>query len=74
MSALESTGLTRPCRISTIRVMQKAPRVSRELLTEAIHQAGSPEKAAPLLGVSRRTIYRWMEFYGITRTYAAQAA
>jgi transcriptional regulator of acetoin/glycerol metabolism len=54
--------------------MQKAPRVSRELLTEAIHQAGSPEKAAPLLGVSRRTIYRWMEFYGITRTYAAQAA
>lgn len=53
--------------------MQKPPRVSAELLTEAIKRAGSPEKAAPLLGVSRRTIYRWMEFYGITRTYASAA-
>ena len=53
--------------------MQKAPRVSEALLTEAIKRAGSPEKAAPLLGVSRRTIYRWMEFYGITRTYASAA-
>jgi transcriptional regulator of acetoin/glycerol metabolism len=55
------------------RAMQKSPRVSEELLTEAIKRAGSPEKAAPLLGVSRRTIYRWMEFYGITRTYAKAA-
>ena len=54
--------------------MQKAPRVSEELLTEAIKRAGSPEKAAPILGVSRRTIYRWMEFYGITRTYERAAA
>ena len=48
--------------------MQK-PKVSEALLTEAIRQAGSPEKAAPLLGVSRRTVYRWMAFYGVKRTY-----
>lgn len=53
--------------------MQKPPRVSRELLTEAIQVAGSPEKAAPSLGVSRRTIYRWMEFYGIRRAYTVAA-
>lgn len=53
--------------------MQNAPRVSEAILTEAIKQAGSPEKAAPELGVSRRTIYRWMEFYGIKRTYATAA-
>jgi transcriptional regulator of acetoin/glycerol metabolism len=55
------------------RAMQSAPKVSEELLTEAIKKAGSPEKAAPLLGVSRRTIYRWMAFYGIKRTYAQAA-
>ena len=53
--------------------MQNPPRVSKELLTEAIKTAGSPEKAGPVLGVSRRTIYRWMEFYGITRVYAVAA-
>lgn len=53
--------------------MQKPPRVSRELLIEAIQQAGSPEKAAPLLGVSRRTIYRWMEHYAIRRAYTVAA-
>jgi len=53
--------------------MQKPPRVSEELLIEAIKRAGSPEKAAPLLGISRRTIYRWMEHYGITRTYERAA-
>ena len=47
--------------------MQTAPRVSEDLLREAIETAGSPEKAAPLLGVSRRTVYRWMEHYGIKR-------
>jgi hypothetical protein len=53
--------------------MQK-PRVSEQLLREAIAAVGSPEKAGPLLGVSTRTIYRWMAFYGIKRSYAAQAA
>ena len=53
--------------------MQK-PRVSEQLLREAIAAAGSPEKTGPLLGVSTRTIYRWMAFYGIRRTYPATAA
>lgn len=48
--------------------MKSAPRVSEALLREAIAAAGSPEKAAPLLNVSRRTMYRWMAFYGIRRT------
>lgn len=52
--------------------MQK-PRVSEQLLREAIAAAGTPEKAGPLLGVSTRTIYRWMAFYGIKRTYAQAA-
>lgn len=50
-----------------MRVMQKPPRVAEHILREAIEAAGSPEKAAPLLGVSRRTVYRWMEHYGIKR-------
>ena len=49
--------------------MQTSPRVSADLLAEAIKVAGSPEKAARVLGVSRRTVYRWMAFYGIKRTY-----
>jgi transcriptional regulator of acetoin/glycerol metabolism len=53
--------------------MQSAPRVSEDLLREAINRAGSPEKAAPLLGVSRRTVYRWMAFYNIKRTYVQAA-
>lgn len=53
--------------------MKTAPRVTEELLRQALNQAGSPEKAAPLLGVSRRTVYRWMEHYGIRRTYQAAA-
>lgn len=46
--------------------MQNPP-VTEEALREAIEAAGSPEKAAPVLGVSRRTVYRWMERYGIKR-------
>lgn len=53
--------------------MQSPPRVSEAILQEALDQAGSPEKAAPLLGVSRRTVYRWMAFYGIKRTYTKAA-
>lgn len=53
--------------------MKTAPRVSADLLEEAIRSAGSPEKAAALLGVSRRTIYRWMRHYGIGRTYQRAA-
>jgi transcriptional regulator with PAS, ATPase and Fis domain len=53
--------------------MKQPPRVSEALLREALTAAGSPEKAAPLLNVSPRTIYRWMKFYRITRTYAAAA-
>lgn len=46
--------------------MQNPP-VTEQDLREAIEAAGSPEKAAPVLGVSRRTVYRWMERYGIKR-------
>lgn len=53
--------------------MQKPPRISEALLREAIAAAGSPEKAGPLLGVSTRTIYRWMAFYGIRRVYPVAA-
>lgn len=53
--------------------MKQPPRVSEALLREAITSAGSPEKAAPLLNVSVRTMYRWMAHYGIKRTYAQAA-
>lgn len=46
----------------------KSPRVTEELLHKALNESGSPEKAAQVLGVSRRTVYRWMAFYGIKRT------
>ena len=49
--------------------MKTPPRVSEGLLREAITASGSPEKAAQMLGVSARTIYRWMAHYGIKRTY-----
>lgn len=52
--------------------MQK-PRVSEQLLREAIAAAGSPEKAGPIFGVSTRTIYRWMAHYGIKRVYPQAA-
>lgn len=54
--------------------MKQAPRVSEELLREELNKAGSPEKAAPALGVSRRTIYRWMEHYGIKRQHEFEKA
>ena len=53
--------------------MKTPPRISEALLREAITTAGSPEKAAPLLGVSARTLYRWMAFYGIKREYPQAA-
>ena len=53
--------------------MKQPPRVSEALLREAITATGSPEKAAPLLKVSVRTVYRWMAFYGIRRTYEKAA-
>ncbi len=46
--------------------MQKPP-VTAEQLRKAIELAGSPEKAAPVLGVSRRTVYRWMAKHGMKR-------
>jgi uncharacterized protein YneF (UPF0154 family) len=52
--------------------MQNPP-ITEQELREVIAFAGSPTKAAPLLAlrlgrrVSRRTVYRWMERYGITR-------
>jgi transcriptional regulator of acetoin/glycerol metabolism len=49
------------------RAMKQPPRVTEEVLRQALNQSGSPEKAAPFLGVSRRTVYRWMEHYGIRR-------
>lgn len=52
--------------------MQK-PRVSEQLLREAIAAAGSPEKVGPIFGVSTRTVYRWMAFYDIKRSYSTAA-
>ena len=46
----------------------QTPRVSEAILQESIDVAGSPEKAAAILGVSRRTVYRWMEHYGMRLT------
>ena len=54
--------------------MKTPPRVSEALLREALAHAGTPERAAALLNVSRRTLYRWMAFYGIRRTYTPSAA
>lgn len=48
--------------------MKSAPPISERELRDALNAAGSPEKAAVALGKSRRTVYRWMEFYGIERT------
>lgn len=53
--------------------MKSEPRVTEQLLREALNQTGSPEKAAAVLGVSRRTVYRWMGFYGIKRTFQTAA-
>lgn len=47
--------------------MQTAPRVSEALLREALNRTGSPAKAAAEFNVNRRTVYRWMDFYGIKR-------
>lgn len=50
------------------------PPITEQALRAAIEAAGSPEKAAPILGVSRRTVYRWMERYGIKRRVVLDAA
>ena len=47
--------------------MQSPPRVSETLLREALNRTGSPKRAAEEFNVNRRTIYRWMDFYGIKR-------
>lgn len=47
--------------------MKTPPRVTEALLREVLNRQGSPEKAATELHVSRRTVYRWMAFYGIKR-------
>lgn len=47
--------------------MKSAPPISERELRDALNTAGSPEKAAIALNRSRRTVYRWMEFYGISR-------
>ena len=54
--------------------MKTAPPVSEEQLRKAIEANGSPEKAAPGLGISRRTVYRWMDFYGIKRRVVLEEA
>jgi transcriptional regulator with PAS, ATPase and Fis domain len=47
--------------------MQSSPRVSEALLREALNRTGSPAKAAAEFKVNRRTVYRWMDAYGIKR-------
>lgn len=47
--------------------MKSEPAVTEHQLTQALREAGSPEKAAPILGVSRRTVYRWMKHYALRR-------
>jgi transcriptional regulator of acetoin/glycerol metabolism len=47
--------------------MKTDPPITEAELRAAIEAAGSPEKAAPVLEVSRRTVYRWMDHYGIKR-------
>ena len=43
----------------------KQPPVSDEAIRLAIAQARTVSEAAARLGTSRRSLYRWMEFYGI---------
>jgi transcriptional regulator with PAS, ATPase and Fis domain len=45
----------------------KSPRVSEELLRKTLNETNSLQEAAKALGVNRRTVYRWMDFYKITR-------
>ena len=47
--------------------MKTPPPITAAELRAALNAAGSPEKAAVTLGKSRRTVYRWMEHYGIAR-------
>ena len=45
--------------------MKSHPPVSPEQIRMAIAQARTVAQAAVALGVSRRTLYRWMAFYDI---------
>jgi transcriptional regulator of acetoin/glycerol metabolism len=54
--------------------MQKEPPVTKDRLLAVLAHAGTPEKAAPLLGKSRRTVYRYMQHYGIRRQPAFEEA
>lgn len=45
--------------------MKSQPPVSEESIRLAIATASSVKDAAKALGTSRRTLYRWMAFYGI---------
>ena len=46
--------------------MKTPPRVSEALLRDALNRLGV-QGAAVEFGVDRRTVYRWMEVYGIKR-------
>lgn len=47
---------------------QQLDRATEKAVREALAASGgSPTKAAVLLGVSRQTVYRYIERFGITR-------
>lgn len=54
--------------------MKSQPPISAEQIRQAIEDAGSVTAAALFLQVPRRTLYRWMEHYGITVRRLARAA
>lgn len=59
--------LTRMTQMWHDPVMKSQPRVTEELLRRTLNEQGGPQKAAAVLGVDRRTVYRWMDHYGIKR-------
>jgi transcriptional regulator with GAF, ATPase, and Fis domain len=44
----------------------------RQLTLKALNKAGSSKLAAPLLGVSERTLHRMKQRYGIQRDYVTR--
>lgn len=54
--------------------MKSQPSVSEADIRRALDQSRSVTDAATALGTSRRTLYRWMEFYGIEVTRLLKAA
>lgn len=54
--------------------MKSQPPVSAEVIAEALNVYGSVKEAAAAMNVPERTLYRWMEHYGITRQSVFQKA